>query len=222
MSGFFLAPSPQNNTPKEQAARRGKWTRTEEALACSASRGLVTEQLQKLLVTESGKQTGIFGSESPPGPGSVLQLKGKVLSFQNWIDLGLEGTSRKGTGTQDQNLLEGMRNKGVCSRDTEVTLGCVGGPPARLPRAEWTDPESPLQAHSRRLWTTGGEAVGAQGPGAWTIDHCCPRSHAALCQPVSSRLTSSLFPAHRPPAGWLLTQRPWRRGRMLGWAPQLP
>ena len=164
MSGFFLASSPQNNTPKEQAARRGKWTRTEEALACSASRGLVTEQLQKLLVTESGKQTGIFGSESPPGPGSVLQLKGKVLSFQNWIDLGLEGTSREGTGTQDQNLLEGMRNEGVCSRDTEVTLGCVGGPPARLPRAEWTDPESPLQAHSGpqvgRPWGPRGQGRG--------------------------------------------------------------
>lgn len=161
-----MASSPQNDTPKEQAAQRGKWTWTEEAQACSPTRGLVTEQLQKLSVRESGKRPGIFGSERPPGPGSVLQLKGKVLlSFQNWIDLGLEGTSREGTGNQDQNLLEGMRNEGVCSRDTEVTLGCVGGPPAGLPRAEWTDPASPLQAHSRRLWTTGGEAVGAQGSG---------------------------------------------------------
>lgn len=65
---FFLASSPQNNTPKEQAAQRGKWTWTKEAQACSATRGLVTEQLQKLPVTESRKRTGIFGSESPPGP----------------------------------------------------------------------------------------------------------------------------------------------------------
>lgn len=132
--GFFLASYPQNNTPKERATQRGKWTQTEEAQACSPTRGLVTEQLQKRSVTESGKQTGIFGSESPLGPGRVLQLKGKVLlSFRNWIGLGLEGTSREGTGNQDQDLLEGMRNEGVSSRDTEVTLGCVGRPPARLP-----------------------------------------------------------------------------------------
>lgn len=114
---FGLIPSKQHSKGAGSPEREVDADRGGPGLP--ASRGLVTEQLQKLLVTESGKQTGIFSSESPPGPGSVLQLKGKVLSFQNWIDLGLEGTSREGTGNQDQNLLEGMRNEGVCSRDTD-------------------------------------------------------------------------------------------------------